>query len=88
MYRDRRSIFRSPGTEVQDIDQQLISTTAAVRANQVGRVLAELGIESIAAASPPAKGRIERSWRTHQDRLVAQLRLAGVSISSTPTRFD
>jgi hypothetical protein len=46
---------------------------------QVGRVLAELGIESIPAASPQAKGRIERSWRTHQDRLVAELRPAGVA---------
>ena len=42
-------------------------------------MLAELGIESIAAASPQAKGGIERSWRTHQDRLVAELRIAGVT---------
>lgn len=46
--------------------------------SQVGRVLAELGIASIAASSPQAKGRIERLWGTWQDRLVAELRLAGV----------
>lgn len=44
---------------------------------QVGRALEELGIESIAARSPQAKGRIERLWRTFQDRLNSELRLAG-----------
>ena len=46
---------------------------------QFGRLLAELGIASIAAGSPQAKGRVERPWRTHQDRLVTELRLAGVA---------
>jgi hypothetical protein len=45
---------------------------------QVGRALVELGIASIAAGSPQAKGRIERLWGTFQDRLVVELRLAGV----------
>jgi len=36
----------------------------------------ELGIEQIPAYSPQAKGRIERAWRTCQDRLVSELRLA------------
>lgn len=44
---------------------------------QVGRALAALGIEAIPALSPQAKGRIERLWRTLQDRLVSELRLAG-----------
>jgi transposase len=78
IYRDRHSIFRAPGSERLSLEEQLTSG-GDVRPTQVGRVLAELGIESIAAASPQAKGRIERSWRTHQDRLVAELRLAGVS---------
>jgi hypothetical protein len=42
----------------------------------VGRALQELGIEIIVARSPQAKGRIERLWRTFQDRLVSELRLA------------
>ena len=46
---------------------------------QVGRALEELGIESIAARSPQAKGRVERLWKTFQDRLVSDLRLAGAS---------
>ncbi len=47
--------------------------------SQVGRALVELGIGSIAARSPQAKGRIERLWGTFQDRLVAELRLAGIA---------
>jgi hypothetical protein len=43
----------------------------------MGRVLEELGIESIRALSPQAKGRIERMWKTFQDRLRSELRLAG-----------
>jgi transposase len=46
---------------------------------QVGRALEELGIESIAARSPQAKGRVERLWKTFQDRLISELRLAGAS---------
>lgn len=44
---------------------------------QVGRALAALQITAIAALSPQAKGRVERLWGTLQDRLVAELRLAG-----------
>lgn len=44
---------------------------------QVGRALAELGIVWIAAHSPQAKGRVERSFQTAQDRLVKGLRVAG-----------
>jgi transposase len=43
---------------------------------QVGRALEELGIEVIVARSPQAKGRIERTWRTFQDRLTSELRSA------------
>jgi len=46
---------------------------------QVGRALQALGVEMIFALSPQAKGRVERLWGTLQDRLVSELRLAGVS---------
>ena len=39
----------------------------------------ELGITSIPSRSPQARGRIERLWGTFQDRLVSELRLAGVT---------
>ena len=45
---------------------------------QMGRVLEELGIQSIRALSPQAKGRIERLWKTFQDRLRSELRLVAV----------
>jgi transposase len=45
---------------------------------QVGRALARLGIEHILAFSPQARGRGERVNRTLQDRLVHELRLAGI----------
>ena len=46
---------------------------------QVGRALATLGIEHIAAYSPEARGRSERAFRTLQDRLPKELRLAGIT---------
>jgi hypothetical protein len=46
---------------------------------QVGRVLANLGIETRYALSAPAKGRVERLWGVLQDRLISELRLAGAS---------
>jgi len=46
---------------------------------QIGRALRELGIEWIPAHSPQAKGRIENAFGTLQDRLVKEMRLAGVS---------
>jgi transposase len=46
---------------------------------QVGRALARLGIEHIPAYSPQARGRSERLNRTLQDRLVNELRVAGIA---------
>ena len=45
---------------------------------QFGQVMKQLGIEMIPAGSPQAKGRVERSYRTLQDRLLKELRLEGV----------
>ena len=54
---------------------------------QVGRALAALGIAAIYALSPQAKGRIERLWGTLQDRLVAELRLAGIATLPAANAF-
>ena len=45
---------------------------------QFTRAMGELGIGVILAHSPEAKGRVERGFDTHQDRLVKELRLAGI----------
>lgn len=49
------------------------------RLTQVGRALAQLGVEHIAAYSPEARGRSERMFGTLQDRLPKELALAGVT---------
>ncbi len=54
---------------------------------QVGRALEALGIETIYALSAPAKGRVERMWRTLQDRLVSELRLVGASTALEANAF-
>jgi hypothetical protein len=74
LYRDRHTLFETPRSSLQTLEEQLADTRTPT---QLGRALAELGITSIAARSPQAKGRIERAWGTFQDRLVTELRLAG-----------
>ena len=49
-----------------------------VQQTQVGRALAQLGIEHLPSYSPQARGRSERAFRTLQDRLPKELRLAGI----------
>jgi hypothetical protein len=55
------------------------STFDYFRATQFGRALTELNIDILCANSPQAKGRVERAFGTLQDRLVKELRLAGMS---------
>jgi len=73
LYHDKHTIFLSPKKEVDSIEGQLAGERPLT---QMGRALAELGITSIPADSAEAKGRIERLWRTFQDRLASELRLA------------
>ena len=54
---------------------------------QVGRALARLGIEHILGYSPQARGRSERVNRTLQDRLVNELRLAGITTVPAANRY-
>src|ERR1022692_3705182 len=75
LYRDRHSIFQR-----NDVHWTLAEQLAGKQSpTQLGRALEELGIQQIPAYSPQAKGRIERAWRTLQDRLVSELRLAGAA---------
>lgn len=57
------------------------------RITQVGRALARLGIEHIPAYSPQARGRSERLNRTFQDRLVNELRVAGIATREAANRY-
>jgi transposase len=75
LYHDRHSIFEETESKIPSLEEQLAGKRPQT---QLARVLAELGINSISARSPQAKGRIERLWGTFQDRLVSELRLAGI----------
>src|SRR5213594_4408806 len=54
---------------------------------QVGRALTRLGIEHILGYSPQARGRSERANRTLQDRLVNELRVAGIATLAAANRY-
>jgi hypothetical protein len=54
---------------------------------QFTRAMRELGIQVITANSPQAKGRVERGHGTHQDRLIKELRLAGISTMEKANPF-
>ena len=68
LYSDKHSIFR---INTKDADPNAET--------QFSRAARELGIECIHANSPQAKGRVERANQTLQDRLVKEMRLAGIN---------
>ena len=83
----RHSHFQGP-IRVKRTDHVLIGPDKSHANNtQLGRALRELGIGAIVAYSPQAKGRIERSFRTAQDRLVKQLRLAKIATLKDANAF-
>ena len=71
LYSDRGSHFFVTVKEGKKVDKH--------RLTQVGRAMKELGVQMIAAYSPQARGRSERSFGTWQGRLPQELRLAGIS---------
>ena len=75
-YSDRHRIFQSEAREPLTLEEELAGKPLPT---QVRRVLDELGVTWIGARSPQAKGRVERLWRTLQDRLYQELRLANIS---------
>ena len=81
-YTDKNSIFRTSAPA--PLGEQLRGEKAR---SHFGRALRELGIEWIAAHSPQAKGRIERLFETLQDRLVKEMRLAGIDSIAAANHF-
>lgn len=82
LYHDRHTILRSP--QPLTLDDELAGLQPM---SQMQRVMSELGIVSIAAHSPQAKGRIERLFGTFQDRLRKEMRLAGIDTSEQANAF-
>jgi hypothetical protein len=58
-----------------------------VNLTQFGRAVKQLGIEMIAAYSPEARGRSERTFGTHQGRLPQELQLAGITTMAAANRY-
>jgi hypothetical protein len=83
VYTDRDSMF----VVTPKAKQNQTEWRQADRPTQIGRALRELGIGWSAAHSPQAKGRIERSFETDQDRLVKLLRLAKVKSMTAANEF-
>ena len=82
LYVDRDSIYRCErvATVAEEIAGQEPRT-------QFGRAMEQLGVEVIMAHSPQAKGRVERRNGLLQDRLVKEMRLAGISEVAAANRF-
>jgi len=76
-YSDKHSIFRAP-------NENAVSGNVMT---QFGRALSELNIEILCANTSQAKGRVERAHHTLQDRLVKELRLAGISTIEAANAF-
>jgi len=82
VYLDRHSTYKSQREAT--IEEQLKNEKPM---SQFERACKELGIEVIHAYSPQAKGRIERSFKTHQDRLVKEMRLANICTKEEANKF-
>jgi hypothetical protein len=79
LYSDRGSHFFYTPTAGGKVDKS--------RPTQVGRAMQDLGIQTIAAYSPEARGRSERSFGTWQNRLPQELRVAGITQVEEANRF-
>ncbi|MGK2850215.1 MAG: ISNCY family transposase [Candidatus Limnocylindrales bacterium] len=84
VYSDRHGIFIVEKNRAPTIAEQL---TGRRSLTQVGRALDDAGVAWIGAHSAEAKGRVERLWGTLQDRLVTELRLAGITTIEAANAF-
>lgn len=82
IYLDRHSTYKSP--KKPTIEDQLNNREFL---SQFERAAKELSIKIIHANSPQAKGRIERSFKTDQDRLVKEMRLVGIKTIEGANKF-
>lgn len=83
LYADRHTTYRSPGR--RSIEDELAGRSRPQ--SQFERAVTELGVTLIPAYSPQAKGRVERLFRTFQDRVLKEMRLAQVTTRDAANRF-
>jgi hypothetical protein len=86
-YTDKASLFRTAPKTPRNQKELPRDEREPLPPTQIGRALAELGIVWIPAHSPQAKGRVERSFGTAQDRLVKGLRVAGANTIEEANRY-
>lgn len=86
-YTDKASLFQTAPKIARDVKTLPRDERETLPPTQIGRALQELGIVWIGAHSPQAKGRVERSFGTAQDRLVKGLRVAGASTLEDANRY-
>ena len=79
LYTDGRTVFvyNPKHKKKLSLDEELAGLTE--KKPQFARALDQIGCSLIIARSPQAKGRVEKLWRTLQDRLVKDLRRYGVT---------
>lgn len=82
IYLDKLTTYKSP--KKPTIEDELNNREFL---SQFERAAKELGITVIHANSAPAKGRIERSFRTDQDRLIKEMRLAKIRTIGEANKF-
>jgi hypothetical protein len=82
VYADKHTTYKSPAEPT--LTEQLEGQEPM---SQFERSLSELGVEMIHAHSPQAKGRIERLFGTFQDRVIKEMRLAGITTMEEANRF-
>lgn len=84
LYVDRLAAYRG-GYGKLSLEEELAGK--AKKQSQFERALEELAVDVIHAQSPQAKGRVERLFKTFQDRLIKEMRLAGVKTKEEANRF-
>src|SRR6202047_109968 len=86
-YTDKASLFRTTPKTYRKSTYLPRDEREDMPPTQIGRAMRELDITWIAAHSPQAKGRVERSFQTAQDRLVKGLRVAGARTLEEANRY-
>src|SRR5207247_3423226 len=80
LYTDWKNVYKRKPTEAEEL-------AGTVPLTEFGRMCARLGTRIIGASSPQAKGRVERSNGTQQDRLIKKLRLQGICTMEEANRY-
>ncbi|MBF0459747.1 MAG: ISNCY family transposase, partial [Nitrospirae bacterium] len=79
MYVDRHTTYKSTAKGLDESGEEFMS--------EFGRALKEMGVELLHAYSPQAKGRVERLFRTFQDRVVKEMMLRGIKSNEEGNNF-